>query len=101
MFDYTHLLFTLKITQTSAFLFQYQVAIEVVESEKDVENASKIIDIKENIEKTAKKKIKKGEESAQIKDESFGQGSKERTNKSQVTLKTIGGRPRSGTEANW
>ena len=52
------------------------------------------------IEKAAKKKNEKGEEIAQIKDESFGQGSQERTTKSQGRIERIGGRPRSGTEAN-
>ena len=47
MFDYTHLLFTLTLTQPSTFLFQYQVSIELVEN--NVENVSKIIEVKENI----------------------------------------------------
>ena len=55
MFDYTHLLFTLALNQPLTFLFQYQVAIKVVESKKDVENASKIIEVKANIKKAAKK----------------------------------------------
>ena len=59
MFDYTHLLFTLTLTQTSTFFFQYQVSIEVVESKRDLENASKIIEVKANIEKSAKKKMKR------------------------------------------
>ena len=58
MFDYTHLLFTLKLTQPSKFFFKYQVSIEVVESKKDVENASKIIEVKANLEKAAKREGK-------------------------------------------
>ena len=56
MFDYTHLLFTLALNQPLTFLFQYQVAIKVVESKKDVDNASKIIEVKANIEKQQRKK---------------------------------------------
>ena len=56
MFDYTHLLFTLTLTQSSTFFFQYQVSIEVVELKKYADNASKIIEVKANIEKAAKKK---------------------------------------------
>ena len=55
MFDYTHLLFTLTLTQPSTFFFQYQVSIEVVESKNYVENANKLIKDKINIERAAKK----------------------------------------------
>ena len=45
---------------------------------KDVENASKIIEVKANIEKAPKKQNEKEEEIAQFKDESFGKGSQEK-----------------------
>ena len=59
MFGYTHLLFTLTLTQPSTFFFQCQVAIEVVELKKDLENASEIVEVKSNIEKAANKKENK------------------------------------------
>ena len=59
MFDYTHLLFTLTLTQPSTLFFKYQVAFDAVELKKYVENASKIIEVKENIEKAGEKKTKK------------------------------------------
>ena len=49
---------------------------------KDVENASKLVEVKASIQKSTEIYFK-GEEIAQIKDESFGQGSQERTTKSQ------------------
>ena len=51
MFDYTHLLFTLLLTQPS-------IAIGVLELKKNADNASKIIEVNANMEKAAKKKKK-------------------------------------------